>query len=51
MGIQELLDHPNSGSPAQEEPFIMLTKNPGEYLARVRLQAVNCNPKRGARTN
>eukprot|EP00300_Choanocystis_sp_HF-7_P028447 c34075_g1_i1.p1 GENE.c34075_g1_i1~~c34075_g1_i1.p1 ORF type:complete len:159 (-),score=15.24 c34075_g1_i1:82-558(-) len=36
LGIQELLDNPNAQSPAQEEPYLLFTKNRAEYERRVR---------------
>ena len=39
LGIQDLLDNPNSLSPAQAEPYQLFTTNKEEYLRRVRLQA------------
>ncbi|KAF4670624.1 hypothetical protein FOL46_000717 [Perkinsus olseni] len=39
LGVQDLLDNPNSASPAQAEPFQLFTQNKEEYLRRVKQQA------------
>jgi len=39
MGIQDLLDHPNVASPAQNGPYVMFSEDKEEYLRRVRIQA------------
>jgi len=39
IGIQDLLDNPNNGDPAQREPFIMLRDNPAAYREKIRQQA------------
>ena len=39
LGIQDLLDNPNSASPAQAEPYQLFVANKIEYTRRVRIQA------------
>jgi ubiquitin-conjugating enzyme E2 I len=39
LGIQDLLDNPNSQSPAQSEAYQLLVTNKTEYRRRVRLEA------------
>lgn len=39
VGIQELLDSPNTADPAQEPAWHCLERNPAEYKRRVREQA------------
>ena len=39
LGIQDLLDNPNSASPAQAEPYHMFVSNKDEYTRRIRMQA------------
>ena len=38
MGIQSLLDEPNSQDPAQEEPFKAYKHNKAEYEQKVKAQ-------------
>jgi ubiquitin-conjugating enzyme E2 I len=38
LGIQDLLDAPNPGSPAQSEPYTLYTQNREEYNRRVKAQ-------------
>eukprot|EP00826_Nyctotherus_ovalis_P041648 TRINITY_DN4232_c0_g1_i18.p1 TRINITY_DN4232_c0_g1~~TRINITY_DN4232_c0_g1_i18.p1 ORF type:complete len:179 (+),score=50.38 TRINITY_DN4232_c0_g1_i18:113-649(+) len=46
LGIQYLLDHPNTSSPAQAEPYRMYMDNKSAYEDKVRLQARENNPQR-----
>jgi len=39
LGIQDLLDNPNSSSPAQSEAYQLFVTNKTEYKRRVRLEA------------
>eukprot|EP00906_Rhabdomonas_costata_P038183 RCo053907 len=39
LGIQDLLDNPNPGDPAQAEPYHLYINNRAEYEKRVRLEA------------
>lgn len=39
LGVQALLGDPNPGSPAQSDAYMLFTKSPAEYGARVRAQA------------
>lgn len=41
LGIQELLDEPNIGSPAQEEPFQLYRSDRAAYERRVRASVAN----------
>lgn len=43
-GIQELLDNPNSKSPAQSLANQLFTKNKAEYSKRVKAQALQNVP-------
>jgi ubiquitin-conjugating enzyme E2 I len=43
LGIQELLDAPNTSSPAQAEPFQLYTRDVNAYNARVRQQVADIN--------
>jgi ubiquitin-conjugating enzyme E2 I len=43
-GIQDLLDNPNSQSPAQQEANHLFTKNKAAYKQRVRQQALQNPP-------
>ena len=44
LGIQYLLDHPNTTSPAQAEPFKLYTNDRNEYDKKVKQQARENNP-------
>lgn len=44
LGVQALLGDPNPGSPAQSDAYMLFTKSPGEYAARVRAQALRYPP-------
>ena len=44
LGVQDLLGDPNPHSPAQSDAYMLLTKSPGEYRARVRAQAARYPP-------
>jgi ubiquitin-conjugating enzyme E2 I len=39
LGIQDLLDTPNEGSPAQSDAYVLFTQQLTEYRRRVRAQA------------
>ncbi|OMJ84477.1 hypothetical protein SteCoe_14361 [Stentor coeruleus] len=43
IGIQDLLDSPNTNSPAQTEPFYMYVKDRQAYIAKVREQVQEIN--------
>ncbi len=38
LGIQDLLDNPNSASPAQQDPYHLFVNDKEQYKKRVRLQ-------------
>ncbi|KAK2196119.1 bifunctional Ubiquitin-conjugating enzyme [Babesia duncani] len=44
LGIQDLLDNPNSLSPAQADPYLLFVNNRQEYIARVKQQAAQLRP-------
>ena len=46
LGIQELLDNPNLNSPAQAEPYRLMSTNLEEYQTRVRKQVETMPPGR-----
>ena len=45
LGIQDLLDNPNSSSPAQSEAYQLFVTNKTEYKRRVRLEAEKNAPQ------
>jgi len=44
LGVQELLNDPNNGDPAQEEPFRLYRDDRAAYNSRVRSQATKFPP-------
>ena len=49
LGIQDLLDHPNSSSPAQAEPYTLYISNKAEYELKIKAQAKESNPRLGVK--
>ena len=45
LGIQELLDHPNPGSPAQREAYELFVKDRAAYNRKIREQTAKNLPK------
>ena len=48
LGIQDLLDNPNLGDPAQREAFIMCRDDRANYIDKVKQLAKSYDPKAGA---
>ena len=45
LGIQDLLDSPNTASPAQSEANILFVRNKTEYRKRVKAEALKNTPR------